>query len=303
MKDIYKNNYTNEKDSFLESKKAVFPTNDYVFKRIFGRQENFESTKSLIECITDEKIKSIELDKNTILEKDITSDKLGILDVRATLNNNTEVDIEVQVVSQKNIAKRLLFYWSKMYGSEIKEGESYEKLKRTIVIVIADFEVKYFKDIPKFHTKWKIIETEFTKKVLTQDFEIDILELPKVKKYDKIEKINKSLLLWTKFFTNPDEVGDKEMEDDKGIRKAKSELDKISQSKREAYLAELRLKYIRDKKAEIDYAKEEGFEEGRKLGITEKTIEVAKKLLKENVDIQIIISVTGLTIEEIENLR
>ena len=286
-------------EKFEEAKKAVFPTNDFVFKRIFGRHENQEATKDLIKCITNKDIKTIELDKNTFLEHDITSDKLGILDVRATLNNNTEVDIEVQVVNQTNIEKRLLFYWSKMYINTIEEGQGYEKLKKSIVIMIADFELKNLKDIPKYHTRWKIIETEYSKKVLTQDFEIDILELPKVKKYVKEGKENKALLLWTKFFTNPEALEEKEMEENKGVKKAKKELDKISQSEHEAYLAELRLKYIRDKKAEMDFARDEGYEES----INQSKIEMAKKLLKENVSLEIIISVTGLTKEEIEKLK
>ena len=289
------------------SKEAVFPTNDFVFKRIFGRPQNSESTKSLIESITNENIKSIDLDKNTILEKDITSDKLGILDVRAILNNNTEVDIEIQVVNQKDIEKRLLFYWSKMYIKTIEKGEEYGKLRRTILIMIADFELKNLKDIPKYHTRWKILETEYSKKVLTDDFEIDILELSKVKKYDKEKNKNESLLLWTKFFTNPEELEEKEMEENEGVKKAKEELDEISQSEHEAYLAELRLKYIRDKNAEIAFAKDEGYELGIEEGIKEgeknKQIEIAKKLLQENVDIQIIISVTGLSEEELKNLK
>ena len=146
---------------------------------------------------------------------------------------------------------------------------------------------------------------------MTQDFEIDILELPKVKKYVKEGKENKDLLLWTKFFTNPEALEEREMEENKGVKKAKKELDKISKSEHEAYLAELRLKYIRDKKAEIDFAKDEGYEEGlaegkkegKKEGIKQRNIEIAKKLLKENVSFKIIISATGLTKEEIEKLK
>lgn len=106
---------------------------------------------------------------------------------------------------------------------------------------------------------------------MTQDFEIDILELPKVKKYGKTKTKNKDLLLWTKFFTNPDELEEREMEENKGVKKAKKELDEISQSEEEAYLAELRLKYIRDKNAQIEFAKDEGYElgvaDGKKQGI------------------------------------
>ena len=41
-------------------------------------------------------------------------DKVGILDVKAKINGNINCDIEMQVVDQKNIEKRILFYCSKM---------------------------------------------------------------------------------------------------------------------------------------------------------------------------------------------
>ena len=94
------------KEKFEENKKAIFPTNDYVFKRIFSRQENAESTKSLIESIVGEDISKIELDKNTFLQDEILTSKMGILDVRAILNNNIEVDIEMQLVDKKYIERR-----------------------------------------------------------------------------------------------------------------------------------------------------------------------------------------------------
>ena len=101
------------------------------------------------------------------------------------------------------------------------------------------------------------------------------------------------------------------MEENEGVKKAKEELDEISQSEHEAYLAELRLKYIRDKNAEMAFAKDEGYElgieEGKKQGFVQgkknTQIEIAKKLLQENIDLKIIISITGLSEDEIKSLK
>ena len=75
------------------------------------------------------------------------------------------------------------------------------------------------------------------------------------------------------------------MKENEGVKKAKEELDEISQSEHEAYLAELRLKYIRDKNAEIAFAKDEGYELGIEEGIKEgeknKQIEIAKNFYKK----------------------
>lgn len=87
--------------------KLLNPKTDYVFKRIFGHIGNEEITKDLLQSILDIKINSITVDHNTILEKDILDEKIGILDIKAVLNNNINCDIEVQVVDRHNIEKRL----------------------------------------------------------------------------------------------------------------------------------------------------------------------------------------------------
>lgn len=55
------------------------------------------------------KIKSIELDSKTILEKDVLGEKVGILDIKAKLDGEILCDIELQVVKQDYIEKRMLW--------------------------------------------------------------------------------------------------------------------------------------------------------------------------------------------------
>ena len=90
------------------------------------------------------------------------------------------------------------------------------------------------------------------------------------------------------------------------IRKAKEELDKISQDEREIRLAELREKAVKDEMAIRDSGykegKEEGLEEGIKQGKISKQLEIAKKLKEENVDINLISKVTNLKVEEINKI-
>ena len=83
-------------------------------------------------------------------------------------------------------------------------------------------------------------------------------------------------------------------EENKEIIKAKKVLEEISQDKHEIYLAELREKYIMDQKAIEDA----GYDKGFKKEIEE----VAKRMKKQKIDINIIIDATGLGKEEIQNL-
>ena len=185
--------------------KLLDPKNDYVFKRIFRYTGNEEITKGLLQSIIPDKIDKIELDSNPITEKDLLDDKVGILDIKAKLNDgNVNCDIEMQVVDQKDIEKRILFYWSKMYIQTLKVGEDYENLKRCIVILITDYDLDKLKEIPEYVTKWKIREEKYSKLVLTNDLELYIISLEKAKNSTKNKK--EELYNWLKFINNPKEV-------------------------------------------------------------------------------------------------
>ena len=114
--------------------KLLDPKNDYVFKRIFGYIGNENITKGLLEAILDIHITSLQLDCKEILEKDLNSDKLGILDIRAIINDNIQCDIEMQIVDRKNIVNRILAYWSKLYNQSIQEGKDYNTAQKAIIL-------------------------------------------------------------------------------------------------------------------------------------------------------------------------
>lgn len=272
--------------------KLLNPKLDYVFKRIFGYVGNEEITENLLNSILENKISKIELDKNPILEKDLLNDKIGILDIKAKADNNVNINIEMQIVDKKNIEKRLLYYWSKMYIQNIKEGEDYEKLEKTIVILFADYKLEKLKDIKKYITQWNIREKENKCVVLTNVFEIYIIEIEKYKEKAEQEELD----TWVKFLKNPEVITMNEK--NKSVEKAKKILEEISSDERERYLAELRQKYIMDQKAVADAGYDKGVEQGEK----NKQLEIAKKLKEMNMPVADIEKATGLTVGEIQKL-
>ena len=238
------------------------------------------------------------MDSTPILEKDLLDDKVGILDIKAKIDNSINCNIEMQVVDKKNIEKRILFYWSKMYNMSIKEGEDYGKLEKGIAILITDYELKGLKEIKKYMTKWNIREEEYQKIILTDVMEIYIIELPKFERYK--EKADNRLNSWVKFIENPEVVDMKENEE---VGKAKKVLEEISQDEHERYLAELRQKYIMDKKAIEDAGFDKGLEVGVQRGKEEEKIDIAKKMIEKDMKIKDIMELTGLTEERIKNLK
>ena len=105
---------------------------------------------------------------------------------------------------------------------------------------------------------------------------------------------NTALADWVKFIINP-KVIDMNNEE---VKKAKEVLDELSQDEHARRLAELREKYIMDQKATEAAGYDKGFESGTK----KRTLDIAKKLKVEGVDINIICKTTGLSIDEINNL-
>ena len=259
-----------------------------------------------IECsngMIPRKIEDINLNQNPILRRDYLKDKLGILDVVAKINGEENVAIEMQVSKKGQEKERILFYWGRKYTKGIQKSEDYIDLKKTITIMITEFEIEGLEELG-LHSKW-YVKDESGKRILTKSLEIHIIELPKI---IKEKRINEKLLDWLEFIENPEsERVEKKMVVNKALKEAKSKLDKMSQDEVMQRIAEWREKGILEEKAMRRYVMtqglEEGRKEGRKEGIRQNKIEIAMRLLKKKTEINEIIEITGLTKEEIEKLK
>lgn len=281
--------------------KLLSPKIDIVFQKLFGEVGNEKITKSFLQSILKEKIQKVDLSKNPILKRETMNDKMGILDIIVEINNQEKCNVELQVIAKENIKERILFYWSKLYARGIKQGEDYEKLSKTIEILIADFKIEGLEGL-RYHSRWKIKEEE-KEIVLTDKLEIHIIELPKVKETGGKRE---DLLDWLYFIENPgDERVIKNMEKNEGLREAKEKLEVMSDDEYMQRIAEWREKAIRDEKELLNTGYHKGMKEGMKQGEKEKRKEIqriAKKLKEENMTLEQISKITELTIEEIEKL-
>ena len=281
----------------IEKAKILSPKLDIVFQALFGEEGSERITKSLLQAILNEEITEIDLSKNPILRREQIEDKLGILDIVARINNKENCDIELQIVKQEDIIERILYYWSKMYIRSIKKAENYEKLEKTIIILISDKKIEKIKEIEEYHTQWKIIENKSRKKILTDKFEIHIIEIEKIGKNK--ENDNDKLEDWIYFLKNPEsERVKKKMEENGAIKEAKEKLDQISKDEKMQQMAWWREKAILEENTRTNSAYKKGEQAGKK----EQAIETAKKMKDKNMQIELITEITGLTKEEIDNL-
>lgn len=273
------------------------PKVDFVFKKIFGNEQHPEILISFLNAViqSDDPIKSVEI-KNTDIEKEYLNAKFSRLDIRALTNRDEQINIEIQVRDEYNMIKRSLYYWSKMYDSQLEKRGKYESLKRTICINVLDFS---FLSDNKFHSVYRLKDIK-TNEELTDVMEIHFIELPKAKNTDTDNNI---LQAWVNFINNPGqtEIKNQEMQD------AMNELVRLSSNKDERFLYEKRLESIIELNSSMDSGFkrgiEQGIEQGIKRGKIETSLQIAKNLLKAGTDIETICLATKLTREEIEQLK
>ena len=250
----------------MEKKPLLEAKNDVVFKTLFSRSTP-KITKAMLEAMLNTKINKLELDKSTDLLNDNEEDKNGRLDLRAIIDGNVECDIEVQLETHKNMAERFVYYWAKMYAANLRVGHSYSDLRKTICIVILDDVFQKTKGIEDPKTVWKVTEDENKKQILTDHFELVIIELPKALKAYKKNK-NDELLQWLMFLDNAkSEEVTQIMEENEDIKEAKEELEKISQDDILRRRALSRTLDIADKIQFEKEATERGLEKGMAEGL------------------------------------
>ncbi len=264
-------------------------TNDYIFKRIFAKKGNESILKDFLIAVLEIPIEKVEVQAEVSLEKELEENKLGRLDILAILNDNTIVNIEIQVVNPCDFIERSLYYWSGNYYNDLKAGRDYTEVKKTIAINILNYE--QFEEGP-FHEIARL-KRDYKDRILTDKLEIHFIQIPKFKKEENGMKTK--LQQWMQFIsqTNPKGV-ELAMKENKEIRRAKEEYEFLTGKEAERRIAFLRDKAIKDENNIRKRAKEEG---ERK-----KQIEIAKELLKLGIKIEDIEKATKLTKEEIQKL-
>jgi predicted transposase/invertase (TIGR01784 family) len=198
--------------------------------------------------------------------------------------------------------KRTLFYWSKIFSEQLKAGQPYDELKKTITINILDF--NYIKT-DRYSTVFHLWEDSNKDCKLTDVLEIRFLELPKFRK--KQPDLSKPLDRWMVFIEDsPEEVLEMAKIAEPAIAKAERILEHLGSFDEIRRYYEAREMAIHDEISRITGARAEGISIGRSEGKAEgqlaKSVEIAKNLL-DILDDQTISKKTGLPIEDVSKLR
>lgn len=242
---------TKAKDNFLMSPKV-----DYCFKELLAYSEIRKGFIAAILNKDPEEIAETTL-MPTILSKDTEDGKYGILDVRVRMKNGSQMDLEMQVAPFEFWNNRVIFYLSKMYAEQVKEGDKYKNLKPCIQVSILNFNL-FHEDRTCFR---EIAFCDLTTKLKYTDLlEIYVLEL---KKFPPEQKEEPLIIKWMRFLAAESrEDFEKMAGEDNYINEAYEVLQKLSADERKRLEYEARQKAIRDYDSQMSSSREEGIRIG-----------------------------------------
>lgn len=245
---------TKDNDNFI-----MLPTVDFCFK---GLMQNPKVRKGFIAALL--KISPDEIEETallpTILTGESSDDKLGIMDVHVLLKDGTHINMEMQVKYFEYWDERVLFYLSRMFDSQIKKGESYDKLRKCIHVSILDF--IHFADDDKCYRRIHFKEDE-TNHIYSDKMELQILEL---KKLPPEVKTGEDITAWMKFFSGKNREEFKDMaKTNEYIDEAYNTLINLSADEQKRLEYEAREKALKDYNTQISSAEKRGEQRTRQI--------------------------------------
>jgi len=289
---------------------------DYAFKKVFGSEQSkvrlikflnailYKDSHKKIEDLTIEDPYNIPLIKGM---------KDTFVDVKARLNNNKIVIIEMQVLNHNGFEKRVLYNAAKNYSIQLNKKDEYHLLNPVIALTIVDFMM--FQDTKKYINRFKLLEKEeFIS--YNDDIELVFIELPK---FQKVLKELKNIQdEWIYFIKNAGSLEYVPQSFDSDIQDALNCVNEANLTKKELEIQHKRKEFISIQKLAImkatddGYSKgikkgvekgiEQGIEKGIEKGIEQEKINIAKNLL-DILDDETIALKTGLLTEQIAKLR
>ena len=151
------------------------PKNDIMFKEIFSDEEIL---KDFLEALLNEKIEKIDIKEDFNIRGNI-HEKVGILDIKAEINGQKIVQIEMQKKNKYNMEQRTIYYGGKIISKLLHKGDNYNQMKPIILINILNYNLI---KLPEYYTKTKTVAEKYNEYELIKGIKYGFIELPKFRK-------------------------------------------------------------------------------------------------------------------------
>ena len=274
---------------YSENEKSI--RRDDIFKIVLGTNERFEYMKDFLEGVLHKDITNIAITNDVALDKIHADNKLMRLDILVeTVDENgkkEKINVELQNKNEYNIRERSEIYASGILYNSLKTSENYFEMPKTIVIWILGFNM--FKD-GSYHEIARI-KRDYNNEELSEKIEYHYIQLPKF--LEQVTEITTKEEQWLAYLSCS--LNDNELKELFKMNRSIEEINKIvdivmtDDDVWDALNTRILNKHL-------EMAK-------RAKAIKDGKEEVAKKMLEKKMSDEEIVELTGLSIEEINELK
>ncbi|MBQ7753573.1 MAG: Rpn family recombination-promoting nuclease/putative transposase [Treponema sp.] len=273
------------------------PCADPIFKILFT-DESKESNIALTSFLTDiigKKVSNVVLQPNELSGEAVT-DKQSEFDINCKIDGKI-VNIEMQGLNKDNhFGKRAEYHVSHLFNHYVTKGLDWTVAPQAFQISVLNF---IFDDSEEDCISHYLMKNQ-NGRIIAGMLNVIFMELPKIEPVSDDISLLTPVQMWGKFFlyaSNPAkrEFVEKLAERNRGIKMAVTVLKNISQDEINWYHETRYWMHVSDEKTMLNEAKRKGIAEGIK--------QVAQNAIKAGLPAEQIAKLTGLTVDEINNLK
>ena len=169
--------------------------NDYMFRVILQKHKNV--LRSIVCACLKLEVGDVQdiVVQNPIEFGEAIDDKTFILDINVLLNNNTIINLEMQVLDLKDWPERSLSYLARSYDN-VAKGDEYINVKPVYHIGFLNYTI--FLEYPEFFAKYRMMNIK-NHNVYTTKFNLCVVDLTKIELATQ-EDVDTGLVYWTQVF-------------------------------------------------------------------------------------------------------
>ena len=267
---------------------------DYGFKRAFATPQNAEVLRKFLYALFEGRmvITDITFQDKEVLPPDRNGKRI-IYDAYCTTNTGYHFVVEMQQEQSDLFGKRMVFYISSCIFRQGESGGSY-KFDPVYLIVITDFNMKPFEH--RMVNEIVLMERN-THVVFTEDFKIFFLSLAQINdEWDNCKTELERQLYLIKNMEKLNKESKPYMSGEYDDMFNASEIASMAAEDIVAYRSSIMIEM--ERQSALEFAKEEGKEEGIEVG----KMEVAREMKKKGMLLGDIMLFTGLSEQQIEKL-
>jgi predicted transposase/invertase (TIGR01784 family) len=277
---------------------------DWAVKKLLRNKANFVVLEGFLSELLFDAITI-----NSILEsegnQEMEDDKYNRVDILTKNSKNELIIVEIQNTYEIDYFQRMAYGAAKALTENLNMGQTYSEIKKVISINIVYFDLGQGKDyIYKGTTNFQGLHENDTlhlsnkqKKTFVKQTVADIFPEYYIIKVNQFNDVAKDTLDEWIYFLKNNEVKDEFKA--KGLAEAKEVLDIMRLNKEQQYGYNRYLDYLHVKASEVLSLQIEAEDKIRK----DEKIKFAKKLIKRKLTNEEIAEDTGLTVEQIEQIR